>query len=164
MEDFPKNSKEKPQNALSRRHATGTDVEFARKIHRAAMHDVVAKQFGSWDEEIQNESFDASWSPETSEIINDGDTKIGYCDIAYAPDYIYVRNLYISPEYQGKGVGTQILNEVLTKAKEMNIPVGLEVLKENQARELYKKLGFKDLEEGSTKYFMEFKPDEPEKV
>jgi ribosomal protein S18 acetylase RimI-like enzyme len=49
----------------------------------------------------------------------------------------------IASKYQGKGIGSQIITEVLRSAKQMGAHVRLYVLKKNPAKRLYERLGFK---------------------
>ena len=46
----------------------------------------------------------------------------------------------IIPEYQGKGIGTQILKDILDKHKEQEIKI--QYFKQNPVGNLYKRLGF----------------------
>jgi ribosomal protein S18 acetylase RimI-like enzyme len=50
--------------------------------------------------------------------------------------------IQIATKYQGKGIGSQIIMEVLRNAKQMGVDVTLNVLKNNPAKRLYKRLGF----------------------
>lgn len=61
---------------------------------------------------------------------------------------------YIDKKYQGKGIGTQILKEQLKKDKENNVNTILQVFKENPAKKLYEKVGFKIYDETKTHYMM----------
>lgn len=60
----------------------------------------------------------------------------------------------IDKKYQGKGIGTKILEEQLKKDKENKVNTVLQVFKENKARFLYEKVGFKIYEETETHYKM----------
>jgi len=42
---------------FSKRPATTADTEFARFTHHAAYHDVVVRQFGNFDERMQDNFF-----------------------------------------------------------------------------------------------------------
>jgi ribosomal protein S18 acetylase RimI-like enzyme len=141
-----------------RRAATEADVEFARKTHHAAYRDVIVQQFGNFDEKVQDEFFAKSWNPQTHEVLVSGDSEIGYCSIEHFPDHIFAHELVLLPEFQGKGIGTKILQELLEEAKAKNIPIRLQVLKENQAQHLYRRLGFKDVGSIDTHFLMEFDP------
>ena len=71
---------------------------------------------------------------------------------------IELHELVLLPEFQGQGIGSQLLKEVIDKAKAMNIPAHLGVLKENRAANLYRRLGFIQTGETETHFLMEFKP------
>lgn len=157
MEDISRNI-EATKSELLRRQATDADTEAARKIHHAALHDVVVRQFGEWDKKEQDDFFAGSWSPETFEIIQSNGTDVGYCGITHHSDHISVNELMISPEYQGKGIGSSILLEVINEARSKGIAVKLQVLKENKAQDLYRKLGFKDMGTTDTHIQMELNP------
>ena len=105
---------------------------------------------------IKETEQDAKDSIEHTEIIMDKDTgsKIGILQ-AYetdqygdpdgtSKDWFYIADIYIIPEYRGKGIGSQILKPLLDSHKK----ILLMVLKENpRAKSLYEKLGFKVSEE-----------------
>lgn len=72
------------------------------------------------------------------QTLNDGDYEIG--------------NICIIPKYQGKGIGTNLLKEILKKYKDINI--FLQYFKQNPVGNLYLKLGFKVYEETDYHYKM----------
>ena len=143
---------------LSRRPATEADTEFARSVHHAAYHDVIEQQFGKFDEAEQDVFFANSWNPENHEILVSEDVDAGYCSIEHFPDHIFIHELVLSPDQQGKGIGTKVLQEAIDEASTKDIPVRLQVLKANKAQDLYRKLGFKDTEETGTHFKMEYVP------
>ena len=66
-----------------------------------------------------------------------------------------IGNICIKPEYQNKGIGTAVLKEIIFENKERDVK--LQVLKINEkAIKLYKKIGFKKVEESKTHYIMVF--------
>ena len=56
---------------------------------------------------------------------------------------IYLYRFFISDKYRNNGIGTIALNQIIDMAKEQNKDMSLEVIGENIARDLYKRLGFK---------------------
>lgn len=66
---------------------------------------------------------------------------------------VYIDMFAILPEYQGKGIGTQILLNVLEENKDVRIY--LKTYKENPARNLYQRVGFKKYDETETHWLME---------
>ena len=153
---------EKMENQITRRAATENDTEFARRTHHAAYHDVIVRQFGSFDEKAQDEFFAKGWNPETHEVLLRGNSEVGYCSIERFPDHILAHELVLSPEFQGRGIGSKILGELLDEARAKHIPIKLQVLKENREQYLYRKLGFKDAGSTDTHIEMEFNPDKEE--
>jgi ribosomal protein S18 acetylase RimI-like enzyme len=58
------------------------------------------------------------------------------------------------PEFQGRGLGTTILGDVIEHARMGRRPVSLQVLKVNPARRLYERLGFVISGESETHFQM----------
>jgi len=160
MEETPKKTIENMEAKVTKRMAIEADIEFARKTHHRAYHDVIVRQFGNFDEKMQDDFFAKSWKPETHQILMSGGSEVGYCYIEYFPDHIFAHELVLLPEFQGKGIGSKMLSKVIEEAKAKNIPIKLQVLKENQAQHLYRKLGFKDTGTTDTHIEMEFNPSE----
>ena len=68
-------------------------------------------------------------------------------------DNLYIDSLHISQKFQRKGVGTQLLLQVLQQAKEDKKTVTIAILKNNEnARKLYTKLGAVHLKDLSDKF------------
>lgn len=54
---------------VTTRAATDADKTFARDAHHLACHDVVVRQFGKWDEAVQDRFFERNWSSNHLNII-----------------------------------------------------------------------------------------------
>ena len=67
----------------------------------------------------------------------------------------FINEISILKEYQNKGIGRKILEEQLIENKQKGIRTILQVFKDNPAKGLYEKLGFKVYEENETHYQME---------
>ncbi|MBG9986218.1 GNAT family N-acetyltransferase [Facklamia sp. DSM 111018] len=63
----------------------------------------------------------------------------------------------IMPEFQSKGIGSQILKELITKYK--NERIYLKTYRENRAIIFYKRLGFEKYDETATHWLMEKLPE-----
>lgn len=68
---------------------------------------------------------------------------------------MFINEISIVQEYQNKGIGTSILKKQLEENKQKGIRTILQVFKDNPARKLYVKLGFKTYNETETHYQME---------
>jgi ribosomal protein S18 acetylase RimI-like enzyme len=127
---------------FTRRPARASDQEFARSVHHLAYRDVVADQFGRWDEAEQTAYFDAAWPQHDHEIIECGGVACGYVAIEVAEDAVHVHELVLHPDFQGRGLGTAALSEAIESARARGLPVDLRVLHRNRAVDLYLRLGF----------------------
>ncbi|MFS1421872.1 MULTISPECIES: GNAT family N-acetyltransferase [unclassified Shewanella] len=70
-------------------------------------------------------------------------------------DRIEIMQLQIHPNFQGKGLGRQVVEQVLTEAKFKFVE--LTVLKDNPAFRLYQRLGFSITGHDQYEYFMRTK-------
>jgi GNAT superfamily N-acetyltransferase len=118
------------------------DFEFGRLVHHVAYRDVVTRQFGSWEENIQDGFFKEGWNLAPHKIILVDGVPAGVYSIAVHQDHIFFSELQILPGYQGHGIGTKIMKEQMQYAKSLGLPLRLQVLRENKAQELYLRLGF----------------------
>ncbi|MGG0757027.1 N-acetyltransferase family protein [Brevibacillus laterosporus] len=57
----------------------------------------------------------------------------------------YIFELYVMPEFRGKGYATPLMEAAIQRLKEQGYPeIRLNVYVANQAKELYEKLGFRE--------------------
>ena len=81
------------------------------------------------------------------------DKKIGCLLVTKEDEWIQLNELYLEKEYRNKGIGTGIITNLINS----NDLVHLCVYKDNKkAIALYKKLGFKVIEETESRYYMEY--------
>jgi ribosomal protein S18 acetylase RimI-like enzyme len=71
---------------------------------------------------------------------------------------IHIIDISLLPEFQGKGIGRQILTDIIQSAKEKNKIVALRVVPDNPAKKLYEKLGFNTISKEATRDYMECNP------
>lgn len=70
-------------------------------------------------------------------------------------DHVFLTSVALLPEHQGRGIGAALVNMVLVEGRRHNIPVRLQVLKVNRAKNLYERLGFAAYGESKTHVLME---------
>lgn len=139
------------------------DVEFARRTHHAAYHDVVVRQFGSWDQELQEKFFRQGWARAPHKIVLLHGTAIGVVSVEELRDHIFIHEIQILPEFQKKGIGSRFLAEQLALARQNGKFVKLKVLRENEAKKLYERHGFVCCEETEIDYQMIWKGQNDER-
>jgi GNAT superfamily N-acetyltransferase len=141
--------------SFSVRPATADDIDALFVIHRAALGEYVAAMWG-WDDALQLKFFREHFRPELRSVIQVRDRLIGFLDVAERDGCIWLGNIEIEPEYQGKGIGTAIIQELIERARAMGAPLKLQVLKVNRRAEaLYSRLGFSQIGETATHLLME---------
>jgi GNAT superfamily N-acetyltransferase len=146
---------------IAKRPALDADADFARSVHHEAYRDVVVRQFGVWDEAAQDEFFKNDWVSAAYEIILCDGIPCGYMCVEDRSKDIHVREIVISPQFQGKGIGSRLLRWVMDRAKIRQMPVRLGTQHANRAVALYRRLGFREFERTGTHILMEWKHAEP---
>jgi len=59
------------------------------------------------------------------------------------PDSLYIVELQVLPELQGRGIGTAVVRKVIEQGANRGVPVTLSVVPGNpRAKRLYERLGF----------------------
>jgi len=72
----------------------------------------------------------------------DGEKLIGYIDsVSNGVTDTYIQDLMVCPDYQGKGVGTELMNRIITYLKESKIYM-ISVVFEEKLLPFYKRFGF----------------------
>lgn len=88
------------------------------------------------------------------QMITIDDEVIGCLLITDYEDGVLLDEIYIKPEYQNRGIGTNIIKEIIKNKSH----ISLWVYKENmKAFNLYQKLDFKIIEETKSRYYMKYK-------
>lgn len=151
---------EQAEHLITKREATPEDRDFASKVYYSAYKDVVTRQIqGVNYDKTQAYYFDKMWIPKRFKIILDNESACGLLWVEDMSDCIFVHELVVAPESQGLGIGTKMIHEIIQRSRERNVPIKLDVLKENKARGLYERMGFVKNGESSTQFRMERAPD-----
>jgi ribosomal protein S18 acetylase RimI-like enzyme len=144
---------------ISQHPAAIADIDFARAVHHRAYRDVIERQYGPWDEATQDRLFDTAWSGAVHQIIFSDGVRCGYSCIENRDGHIYLRELVIDPDFQGRGIGSQIIRDVLESAIASGVPVRLQTHIVNRAADLYRRMGFQETERTGSHLLMEWNHD-----
>ena len=80
---------------------------------------------------------------------------VGLLRVSESESAVFIDQVEIVPDYQGQGIGTSLINNLLALGR----PVELGVLKVNvDARRLYERLGFRVTGDTETHYHMRAEP------
>jgi len=99
-----------------------------------------------WDEELQRAYHDRAFAPGQWRIITVDGLSAGILDVEHRNTEIYLGRISIHPNYQGRGIGSQLIGDLLRQARELGRDLILDVLVVNQrAHVLYRRLGLHDV-------------------
>lgn len=134
--------------------ATKDDIELLTTYKLASILDYAKDLSKDESEKITNYvKFTIPTQIRDYKIITINRKKVGCLLLEKYEDGILLNELYLDKNYRKKGIGTDILTDILNN----NPKVYLWVYKENDnALNLYKRLGFKIKEETETRYFMTY--------
>jgi len=139
------------------RPACREDKEFLCWLRAGTLREYVAETWG-WDEAAQRARFERAFSPEGWQVVVVNGTDVGALQVERTASEIRLDNLQIAPTWQGRGLGSLLIGDLLAEAREQDVPVSLQVLKANPARRLYERLGFRTIGETETHDQMRAEP------
>ena len=113
--------KSEPTMAMSEprielRLASLADVEAMYPIHREAMRDSVVATWGPWDETYQQRRFRENFTVGQRQIIVVDGVNVGFMDVDWRADHVWLAEIEIAPAYQRRGIGGRLVSEILSAA------------------------------------------------
>lgn len=124
------------------------DYEFLYQTKKTVYQKYIEENWGSWNETQQRDMFEnfIKESGNDIQIVMVDKLPIGFYQGAMLDENNYeLGNICILPKYQGQGIGTQILNNIIEENSSRNIY--LRYFKQNPVGRLYERLGFEMVEE-----------------
>jgi len=95
-----------------------------------------------WDDAFQHLRFKRMWAPQNIQIFSLKEREIGYYEVHEIEGRLKLDNIFVHEDYRGKGVGARVLRDMIERYKEQYQIMTLNVLHNNPACNLYKRLGF----------------------
>jgi ribosomal protein S18 acetylase RimI-like enzyme len=138
---------------ITLRAANPQDYEFLYNLHRETLKEHIDQTWG-WDEAWQQAHFQEKFDISGKMIIECEGVSIGCIAALDEGDHIFLSYIALKTDYQRRGIGTQLIEEVLASAAERKMPVILKVLRANPARTLYERMGFIITNTTETHHFM----------
>lgn len=129
--------------------------DFVYEVKKNAYKKYVEECWGSWDDSVQREYFKKfmNFYKNNAYIIEFEGKDIGFYNDEILEDGTYeVGNICIIPEYQGNGIGSKLLRDILEKNSDKDIK--LQFFKQNPVGVLYERLGFEKSGETEFHYQM----------
>ncbi|MEA5466948.1 GNAT family N-acetyltransferase [Leptothoe sp. PORK10 BA2] len=141
--------------AFTLRQASVSDATLLYDLIDRTMRGFIVTTWGAWSESrVQAESREDISSP-NAQVISVGDVSVGVFIVERHPTHIHLDSLYLLPEYQRLGIGTALINSLITEARQNKVPIRLRVIAVNPAKKFYEQFGFIVTEATSEFFFME---------
>ncbi len=131
------------------------DEALCWTIYREAMQPLVAALM-QWNDTNQRRAVEEVLRDDDASILVTGDDDAGWLHVVETRRDIHLGHLYLAPQARNRGLGTTFLRWMSERAQRKDKNFTLEVLKNNRARGLYERLGFRVIETSPLKYTMQF--------
>lgn len=133
-----------------------SDAKFILKLKELGMKWYIEKLYG-WNVDIQMEKTIAELNENLNNmkiIVAEG-KDIGVTTFTEYDNYFQVGLIVIHPDFQNKGIASQIIKNYIEIAKNKRKRIIIKTFKENPAQNLYKRLGFQVYETDNTHLHLE---------
>lgn len=119
---------------LQFRSCSDADLAWLDSVHTWCMKEHVERHY-VWKPQLFKENFEAK----DYTVIQVAGEDVGFFKLIYESEQFYLADLMIAPDYQGSGIGGEVLDHLIARGS----PVYLQVLKSSPAIRLYQKKGFR---------------------
>jgi ribosomal protein S18 acetylase RimI-like enzyme len=145
---------------IALRPARQEDVDFARELYFETMRGMIEELLG-WDQRRQEDGFVSWFKLEEAAIIVADGRPVGWFQTRVNEQEIFLGSLYVSPEMQRRGIGSDVLRQLVSQAVRASKTLRLAVMRNNPAVKLYERLGFQVTHDDQYKLYMQFVPPRP---
>jgi len=122
------------------------------------MRAYVEATWGIWDEAEHRSRIRDSFEPSTHRLVHVDGQLAGLLAVKVHAEHVQLVKLFLLPSFQGRGIGTRLVRQVMAQAAAQERPVRLRVLRVNPAQRLYLRLGFVITDETPERLTMEWRP------
>ncbi len=98
------------------RPVTSADSEYCFQLHKAAMGAYVTAIWG-WDEQLRRDFHARVFTPDQWQIITADGADAGMLHVEHRPTAIYLARIDLHPDYQGRGIGRELIRSLLDQAR-----------------------------------------------
>ena len=155
------------RDAIALRPGTDEDYDFQRRLY----HDVRAEEMKSFPfDEVQKKTFldwqfDCQWKHYREHyptcdwrIIEKDGQPIGRLLVDRWRDQIRIVDIALLSSARGNGIGSALMGEILEEGRSSGKPVSIHVEVFNPAQQLYRRLGFQQVDTSGAYHLMRWSP------
>jgi GNAT superfamily N-acetyltransferase len=140
---------------ISLRPASALDALFIETVYFETQRWIIEALFGWRGDDIERDKFRESYDADNTEVILADGIAIGWWTVVRSPKEIHLDAIYLLASHQGRGIGSNLIRDLMAQAQNARIPIRLSTAKINPARELYTRLGFLQTHEDGYKAYFE---------
>ncbi len=144
------------------------DRDFLRRLYASTRAEELA-QVTDWSAEqkeafltqqfeAQHHHYQTYYAGASFDIVRGDGEPIGRLYVSRWEREIRVVDVALVPEARGRGVGGALLRDLLAEGKRTGRTVSVHVERFNPAQRLYRRLGFREVEENGPYFLMEWRP------
>jgi ribosomal protein S18 acetylase RimI-like enzyme len=154
--------------AIVLRPADADDDALLRRVYASVRADELAQV--EWSDEVKDvflrHQFDAQdahyrehYVGASFDVIERDGEPVGRLYVARWAEEIRIMDIALLPEHRGRGVGTQLLRDLLAEGAASGKRVSIHVERENPALRLYERLGFRQVADKGVYVLLETEGD-----
>lgn len=146
------------------RKVSENDFPFLRKVYRSTREEELSRS-GMSDEDksrfiefqfnAQHAHYSQAYKDAEFDLILLDDEPAGRLYIWRTETQIRIMDIALVPDFQGKGIGTRILQSIIKESEKLGKKVTIHVEYFNPALRLYERLGFKKVDDIGIYFYME---------
>lgn len=131
--------------------ASSTDEAWLEQLRRKAYEDLYQATWGEWDEARHRRQFSECMKRGGISIIEVDGSQVGMVQVRDVSDGIEICEIQVEPRHQNRGVGTSVLLDIMSAARQQGKCVRLSVgVRNEDALRLYRLLGFRSVGRSDT--------------
>lgn len=157
----------RPARKATLRPVRAEDETFLRDVYASSRSEELS--LTNWDEAqreafiniqfaAQQQHYRGCYPEAEHQIILFDNLPVGRIYIDRRPTEIRILDITVLPEYRNLGIGTPLLEDLLSEAAETARSVSIYVEMYNQSRRLFARLGFIPIEDNGIQALMEWRP------
>ena len=143
------------------------DEEFLYRVYASTRHEELAQTGWPRDQiaaflrmqfDAQSRYYQEHYSETSFDVILADGSPIGRLYVARWPEEIRIVDIALLPAYRGAGIGTKLLEGLISESEASAKPLSIHVERFNPALRLYGRLGFREVEDKGVYLLMQRAP------
>jgi ribosomal protein S18 acetylase RimI-like enzyme len=141
---------------IALRPARTEDFDYCADLYFTEMEGII-QELGL-DKTAHAVGFRQQWEVTQVRLITLHNIDVGWLQSTIRDDALFLSQFFVDRTFQGRGIGTEVINRLIAEARLARQAMTLGVVKTNRARHLYERLGFRITHQDDRKFYMRRDP------